>query len=241
MVTLIHRSVHALRVHDWPAAVIELVIVVLGIFLGLQADSWNDRRLALATEREYLSRLSEEVQSNLEIYRQRSERNRWLSDTATQYFDYLSGEGSPRVEEATLLGVFCSPGFILGAAYDNGVLDEMISAGVLANLQNAALRASIAEYRARQSIWRDLLEDSSDDYKSTFRFIDRYRQWRPATEESGFANCVIDFKSLESDPRALTMVASYQRYRFWFQLNTRAIAEHLERIADLLPVVLPKS
>jgi hypothetical protein len=236
---MIHRWAQALRAHDWPAALIELVIVVLGIFLGLQADAWNDRRLALATEREYLNRLSEEVQSNLEIYRRGADMNSRRSDTAIQYFEFITAEDSQPVERNQLLGMFCTPGFIAAAPYDNAVLDEMIATGVLANLQDAALRSAISEYRAAQSVWHQVLLDSSDDYKSVFRFIDQYRQWRPATEESGFGNCVIDFESLESDPRAPTMVANYQRHQFWHQGNARFIAENLERIANLLPAVVP--
>jgi len=36
---------------------VELVIVVIGIFLGLQADQWNDRRVGKQLEADYLQRL----------------------------------------------------------------------------------------------------------------------------------------------------------------------------------------
>jgi hypothetical protein len=35
---------------DWAAAAVELTIVVLGIFLGLQAADWNERRIGAREE-----------------------------------------------------------------------------------------------------------------------------------------------------------------------------------------------
>ncbi|MEO0974773.1 MAG: hypothetical protein AAFX85_16920 [Pseudomonadota bacterium] len=41
----------------WAALVVELLIVVIGVFLGLQAQQWNQSRLDRVAEREYLARL----------------------------------------------------------------------------------------------------------------------------------------------------------------------------------------
>lgn len=45
---------------------LELAVVVSGIFLGLQADQWNDRRVENQLEAEYLQRLYTELVVGLE-------------------------------------------------------------------------------------------------------------------------------------------------------------------------------
>ena len=32
------------RLQDWTAVAIELVVVVLGVFIGVQASNWNEQR-----------------------------------------------------------------------------------------------------------------------------------------------------------------------------------------------------
>lgn len=54
---IIRRIVKNLAAQNWGAAIIELAIVVLGIFLGLQASSWFEERQERALESEILARL----------------------------------------------------------------------------------------------------------------------------------------------------------------------------------------
>jgi hypothetical protein len=51
------RLVARLREHDWVAAVIELVIVVVGILIALQVSNWNQDRIDHARAESYYRRL----------------------------------------------------------------------------------------------------------------------------------------------------------------------------------------
>ncbi len=54
---LLHRVAGHIRQHDWFAILIDLIVVVVGVFLGLQASNWNDARLAEEDEVLLLERL----------------------------------------------------------------------------------------------------------------------------------------------------------------------------------------
>jgi len=41
---ILRRFTVQLRRQDWTAVVIELVVVVAGVFIGLQASNWNQQR-----------------------------------------------------------------------------------------------------------------------------------------------------------------------------------------------------
>ena len=58
---IIQRMARALKTQDWSTIAIELVVVVVGIFLGLQVDDWNDRRKEAAREEANLQRLLTDI------------------------------------------------------------------------------------------------------------------------------------------------------------------------------------
>jgi hypothetical protein len=62
---ILNRIATALRGRDWTAVAIEFTVVVLGIFVALQAEDWNQERTNLQLEQVYISRLADETRANL--------------------------------------------------------------------------------------------------------------------------------------------------------------------------------
>ncbi|MGE4073108.1 MAG: hypothetical protein AB7E72_18220 [Lysobacterales bacterium] len=62
---LLRRVIARLRNQEWTAVAIDLVIVVLGVFLGLQASNWNAARDDRASELLYLGYLAEDFEDDL--------------------------------------------------------------------------------------------------------------------------------------------------------------------------------
>src|SRR5687768_1913431 len=50
--------------HNWFAVVIDVLIVFVGVFLGIQANNWNEARLSEATARTDRMRLIEDLRTN---------------------------------------------------------------------------------------------------------------------------------------------------------------------------------
>lgn len=59
---ILRRFVESLKQQHWTSVFIELVIVVLGVFFGLQAANWNDERRDRAAEAGYLTDLKRDVE-----------------------------------------------------------------------------------------------------------------------------------------------------------------------------------
>lgn len=64
---IIKRLAKTLRSQDWAAFSIEFIIVLLGVFLALQAEDWNQERKDRQLEQIYISRLTDEMKANYEI------------------------------------------------------------------------------------------------------------------------------------------------------------------------------
>lgn len=44
--SFLRRSLEKMRRHDWSGVIVDLIVVVLGVFIGLQAANWNEDRIA---------------------------------------------------------------------------------------------------------------------------------------------------------------------------------------------------
>ncbi len=62
---ILRRIADALRRQDWTQVIIELIIVIVGIFLGLQVDDWNTERQNKIEGNEYLSRLYQDLEYDI--------------------------------------------------------------------------------------------------------------------------------------------------------------------------------
>ena len=61
---IIRKLAEALRTQNWFTVVLEILVVIVGIFGGLQVDDWNSNRKDRIEERAYLERLSAQMQNN---------------------------------------------------------------------------------------------------------------------------------------------------------------------------------
>jgi hypothetical protein len=62
---ILRRVIHHVRKQEWTAIWIDLVIVVVGVFIGIQVSNWNEARADRAAYEAALGRLSAEIDTNL--------------------------------------------------------------------------------------------------------------------------------------------------------------------------------
>ena len=79
---MLRRLVVGARRRDWFTVSVELVTVVLGIFLGLRVDAWNDARIARVEESAYFGRLDRDMSRTLALLRSELEQlDTWFDET----------------------------------------------------------------------------------------------------------------------------------------------------------------
>lgn len=72
---ILHNVVEALRRQNWAAIAIELVIVVIGVFVGTQVSNWNQERVERAATKRMLVQFAPELQAQIGFF-----------DTARTYY-----------------------------------------------------------------------------------------------------------------------------------------------------------
>ena len=65
---IFRRAAADLRAQNWTAIAIEIAIVIIGVFVGMQVSNWNEQRLEKAATRRMLAQIVPELGSQLEFF-----------------------------------------------------------------------------------------------------------------------------------------------------------------------------
>jgi hypothetical protein len=161
---------------DWTLLGAELVVVVLGILIAFQVEEWRDSRLAQSELEASLRRLAEETRQNLDRCGLAESRHSLdVADAELVFHSLRSGQLPPEklvTFERGLAGAVGLPPFRVSVT----VADEMISTGMLKQIENEELRLSIASIQDLQVIVdgayparRDAIQDLGNEL---FAYVD---------------------------------------------------------------------
>jgi hypothetical protein len=89
---ILRRFMQHVREQEWFAVWIDLLVVVIGIFLGLQVTDWNAARQDRLTEHKYIARLLETTDENISLLEQHKTLNVTLTSNQRKLLAYLSKE-----------------------------------------------------------------------------------------------------------------------------------------------------
>lgn len=161
--TMILRRVMAhFQKQEWAAIAIDFVIVVLGVFIGLQVQAFAVERDRQKSERGYLTRLHGEIEQLLET-RARYDRSRTTFSAdllgAVQVLNDANGTAPLSPEQCDA---------VAGSAHTTvppaelPTVAELLSAGRLDHLSSATVRTAILTYMQDAARARDLIAVITD-------------------------------------------------------------------------------
>ncbi len=155
---ILRRLAAAIMRQDWTAVVIEIAIVVIGVFLGIQLGNWNDARISDRKEIAYLQRLHEDVvRSRLALEADYAAAVRQYTDQEFMV-DHLTSCALPtdnvdRFDRGLLwLGKINPPRFdvrtyqeLISTGDLNLIDDDQIKDGLAEIVEDIALRSAVTE------------------------------------------------------------------------------------------------
>jgi hypothetical protein len=130
--------------HNWFAVTIDFIIVVVGVFVGIQASNWNQARIERSQAREYRAMLQSDLDTNLENLATRKRYYGWVKSEALATLADL-GRPSSSLDEQFLLHAYQATQ-IQPWALKRNTYDEILSVGAMAQLGDPMLRDQIANY-----------------------------------------------------------------------------------------------
>jgi hypothetical protein len=155
------------KAQNWFAVALDLLIVVVGVFIGIEVANWNQARQERQEERRYYGQLLVDLRTDLETLATAEKRADQFDDAAQLVLDRLGGKVPPQATPGRLATSIHLAGFINIPHASRGTYDELISTGNLGLLRNSRLKSQIAHYYEdfeadRQ--WDSLLRDQQSDY-----------------------------------------------------------------------------
>lgn len=140
---LLRRLNQHVKNQNWFAVGLDLFIVIVGVYIGLQVQQWANDRERQQREAKYLERLHEEVLRTIEL---REEivaiRIRTLSDLGVAHGFLFSEEISDSLSPSTCLALALVH-IMTKITADLPTVAELLSAGQLDTLGSADVRSSV--------------------------------------------------------------------------------------------------
>ena len=149
---LLRRVIEHVKAQNWTAVALDFVIVVVGVFIGIQVANWNAARAERKLGADYTVRLIADLENDLAGAR-----------TQTSYYDDVTK--SIETADRLLASPNPDPQALVIAAYrasefsnnppNRATWDQIVSSGDLGLLPEAAINGGLSDYYRFQ--------DSNDD------------------------------------------------------------------------------
>lgn len=151
---------------SWSAVAVDFLIVVIGVFLGIQASNWNQGRLDSAQGREYRAMLIDDLKSNQQNLALRKHYYAWVRSEALKTLLALDRPESGL--DAQFLVDAYQATQILPWSLKRNTYDQIIAAGRIGELGDADLRDKISNYYVGSDVTGENLA-SVMPYRDTLR------------------------------------------------------------------------
>ena len=153
---ILRNLAKALREQNWFTVVLEVLIVVVGIFIGLQADAWNEVRKDRLSEHRYLERIHDELALDIESIEESIRIAESRRDMGRLLLRALDDPAIVRADPSAFLRAIEQASYTLSPTISDHTFDEIKFAGNLAIIRDEELRSGLSAY---------------------YKLIERYEQW----------------------------------------------------------------
>lgn len=213
--TILRRIARHVREQNWTAIGIEFLIVVVGVFLGLQAQDWASARAQAEQHHRYYDRLHadfvsirDRIDSHLATFEQVIAGAEYILELVRLPDAAFRETGIDRARFEDALSLLTEQRIPPGRS---ATYVEMLSAGQLSSLRDATLRDRLAEYDRTSEIHLEVFRATQMNNSSQTPVV--YRHFKVVTVSdpdmmSGIRNRVHshDLEGMRSDPEFETAV-----------------------------------
>ncbi len=244
---ILRKLTEALREQNWTAIVIEFVLLVSGVFLGLQVSTWNEERRDRVLARQYLERLRDDFSLSVTGAESNIENMDLQARRATLMLDRLRAcrldEGAQRAEFAAALYVL---GRLEPPTLTRGTMDELRSTGRLGIIRSVRLRQELSNVLQQHErtvgvfgflVARRTAQLAYIDARSTILVP----QEKDNTTEPGPGEVLFDFPALCKDPAYINAVSHLRQIAHVVIRQNRRLLKEYRAMEALLDAELGKA
>ncbi|HSD68565.1 MAG TPA: hypothetical protein VLB07_03380 [Woeseiaceae bacterium] len=212
---ILRRVTEHVKAQNWFAVGLDFIVVVVGVFVGLQAQDWAGARAQAELHQRYYERLQADfesigvrIDSHLEAFEQQIAGAEYVIDLVRMPDEQfrLVEVDEPRLTDA--LSILTEQRIPPGRS---ATYVEMLSASQLSSLRNAALRDKLAEYDRLCDIHLEVFRatgmNNNDQLPALYRHL-KIRTIGDPERLSGIRSVVYkyDLEGMRTDPEFETAI-----------------------------------
>ncbi|MGD9967663.1 MAG: hypothetical protein AB7T59_14165 [Hyphomonadaceae bacterium] len=150
------RFLDQVRTQNWIAVTIEFVIVVAGVFLGMQANTWQQMRAERVLERAYYVSLANDLRADVAEYQ-------FSIRMATRSIEAANAVravilGNPDASGRPLSQSLFFASWVNYPNLATGTVDELYAAGTIRVIRDAEVKNALHTYQSEAEEWRSRLQ-----------------------------------------------------------------------------------
>ena len=182
---ILQRLATSIRKQDWFTVAIETLIVVLGVFIGLQVNNWNAARADRAEERQLLGRLGDEVHTLLDIQKSESAYHSPRYDAMLEIHPLLFDETPQRALSDVECHLIALSHWLPAPSDELPTLEEAIATGRIGLITDESVKANLRDFALVRGRARRQYDQSFNElYRLSPRHPNAVWQVRKAVDES---------------------------------------------------------
>jgi hypothetical protein len=145
---LVRRIIERARAQDWSAVLLEFVIVVIGVFIGLQVQEWSTARAERSAERAAIERLIVEYEQNLVLLADDRARTEKAHAATARLLSMIAPEPDPGITDdsiaQTLLDCLTNPKYVPTV----GTTQSLVASGDLRLIRDPEIQRMLTQWPA---------------------------------------------------------------------------------------------
>jgi hypothetical protein len=235
---LLRRTIKNLKNQDWSAVVLEFVLVVLGIFVALQANNWNEARKDRIDEQQFMSRLHGDIQLAEDLSSRVRARRLDLLESLLDAADVIFGRARREMlndQECRAIG---SSHYFNISISDLPSLAELMSTGRMAIIQDAQLRTALVglqQIRAALAFLINVQVSGTIDLPSVYPDLIQLKSYfDPNTEEAAVKiRCETEMMRA-NQPFLNNFSANIDRYDAYIRDGLKPWSQQIDKVHRLV-------
>ena len=143
---VIRRIFESFQTRNISHLAVELIIVIVGVFIGIQVSNWNDERIERSRAHSYLERIRDDLDADVQNFRDRLDFWQKVSGYGELGLHYATTRDSRNASQWDLLLAYFQASQLEEFYTSRSTYDELKSGGALGLIDNLALRGQLARY-----------------------------------------------------------------------------------------------
>lgn len=242
---ILRRFMKHVSDQNWFAVGLDVIVVITGIFLGMQVAEWNENTKGQELEQEYISLLREELATTQVAVSKAAARHALRARQTLELLAWFEGTQQTIPDNEAVQNSLCrwySPTSVL---VQTATFDELISTGRLNLLQDRTLRKLLIQSHNRYEAVLYDLQATSGPVQTKMGMLESFILWEPTytnevsleEEKESATRCRIDLERMKAAPEAISLVTQLYRSQVIYQgireEQVRTIAQVIDHIDSL--------